>query len=130
PIVMGSYGIGLGRLMAVIVEQHHDDWGIVWPASVAPYNVHLVGLNLEDDEARRAAEDVYRELRDTGLEVLYDDRAESPGVKFADADLIGVPVRVTVSRRALKQGGVEIKRRGEKDVAVIPRDRLVTEVQR
>lgn len=125
PIVMGAYRIGLGRLMAAIVEQHHDDGGILWPASVAPFDVHLVGLNLEDEEVRRAAEDVYRELGDAGLDVLYDDRAESPGVKFADADLIGVPVRVTVSRRALKQGGVEVKRRGEKEVAVIPRDRLL-----
>lgn len=125
PIVMGSYGIGLGRLIAVIVEQHHDDWGILWPASVAPFDVHLVGLNLEDDEVRAAAEGVYGELTGAGLEVLFDDRGESPGVKFSDADLIGIPVRLTVSRRALKQGGVELKRRGEKDVAVIPRDELM-----
>lgn len=130
PIVMGSYGIGLGRLMAAIVEQHHDEWGILWPASVPPFDVHVVGLNLEDEEVRRAAEDVYRELADAGLDVLYDDRAESPGVKFADADLIGVPVRITVGRRALKQGGVEMKRRGEKEVAVIPRDRLLTLLRR
>jgi len=130
PIVMGSYGIGLGRLMAVIVEQHHDDWGILWPASVAPHDVHLVGLNLEDEEVRHAAEDVYAELQGAGLETLYDDRAESPGVKFADADLIGVPVRITVSRRALKQGGAEVKRRGDKDVAVIPRSELVAAARR
>jgi len=130
PIVMGSYGIGLGRLMAVIVEQHHDDFGILWPASVAPFDVQLVGLNLEDDEVRRAAEEVYEELQGAGMEVLYDDRAESPGVKFSDADLIGIPIRLTVSRRALKQSGVEVKRRGEKDVAVIPRGELLAATKR
>jgi len=129
PIVMGSYGIGLGRLMAVIVEQHHDDWGILWPASVAPYDVHLVGLNLEDEEVRRAAEEVYAELQGAGLETLYDDRTESPGVKFADADLIGVPVRITVSRRALKQGGAEVKRRGDQSAMVIPRGQLLSALE-
>jgi len=111
PVVMGSYGIGLGRLMAVIVEQHHDDRGILWPASVSPYDVHLVGLNLDDETVQGAAEEMYRALMDAGLTVLYDD-------------LIGVPVRLTVSQRALAQRGVEVKRRAEKDVTVVPRAEL------
>lgn len=125
PVVMGSYGIGLGRLLAVIVEQHHDDRGIVWPPSVAPYDVHLVGLNLDDETVQNAAEETYRALTDAGLAVLYDDRRESPGVKFSDADLIGVPVRLTVSQRALAQGGVEVKRRTEPKAAVVPRGELL-----
>lgn len=120
PVEMGSYGIGLGRLMAVIVEQHHDDLGIVWPEAVAPFAVHLVGLNLEDDEIRDAAESTYRRLVVAGVEVLYDDRQESPGAKFGDADLIGAPIRLTVSRRSLKQGGAELKRRAERKTAILP----------
>ncbi len=125
PVVMGSYGIGLGRLMAVIVEQHHDDYGIVWPPSVAPYDVHLVGLNLDDETVQNAAEETYRALTEAGLAVLYDDRRESPGVKFSDADLIGVPVRLTVSQRSLAQGGVEVKARTERKAAVVPRGELM-----
>jgi prolyl-tRNA synthetase len=129
PVVMGSYGIGLGRLMAVIVEQHHDDRGIVWPPSVAPYDVHLVGLNLDDETVQAAAESTYRTLMDAGLAVLYDDRRESPGVKFSDADLVGVPVRLTVSQRSLAQGGVEVKRRAEPKAAVVPREELMARLQ-
>jgi prolyl-tRNA synthetase len=111
PIVMGSYGIGIDRLIQVIVEQHHDDAGIIWPASVAPLDVHL--LRLGKGEATRAAADgLAAELEQVGVGVLYDDRDESAGVKFNDADLIGLPLRLLVSDRLLAEGSVELKPRG------------------
>lgn len=124
--VMGSYGIGVGRLMAAIVEQHHDERGIIWPASVAPFDVHLVALTKKlDDEVGQQAEALYQRLQQAGLEVLFDDRKESPGVKFADADLIGIPWRVTVSSRSLQNGGVELKHRRETDWEIVPLDGFV-----
>jgi len=110
PIVTGSYGLDLSRLMAAVVEQHHDSHGIVWPASIAPYQAHLVVLGA-DDEVTAKAEEVYANLRALGYGVLYDDRNESAGVKFNDADLIGIPVRLTLSRRTLKEGAIEVKLR-------------------
>ena len=109
-VVMGSYGIGVGRLMASIVEVYHDEHGITWPPAVAPFDVHLVTLAHTAAE-RAPADDVYRSLQEAGLDVLYDDRNERAGVKFNDADLIGCPVRLTVSRRSLEAGGVEVKPR-------------------
>ncbi len=114
PIVMGCYGIGLGRLMAAVIEHSHDDKGIIWPSSIAPYQVYLCPLYLENPEVRTAAENLYAELEAQGLEVLLDDRDESPGVKFNDADLLGIPIRVTISPRTLEKGSVEVKWRGEK----------------
>ena len=108
PIVMGSYGIGSGRLLACIAEEHHDDKGLIWPITVAPYQVHLVSLGQAE-----AADRVYETLLKAGIEVLYDDREESPGVKFNDADLIGIPIRVTVAAKSLAKGGVEVKRRDQ-----------------
>ncbi|GAB4421994.1 MAG: proline--tRNA ligase [Anaerolineae bacterium] len=124
--IMGSYGIGVGRLMAAIVEQHHDEKGIIWPESVAPFDVHLVSLaKSREDETGQQAEAIYQTLLAAGIEVLYDDRKESPGVKFADADLIGIPWRVTVSSRSLQNGGVEVKRRSETKAEVVPLDGFV-----
>jgi prolyl-tRNA synthetase len=121
--VMGSYGIGVGRLMAAIVEQHHDEHGIIWPETVAPFDVHLVSLGKgTDSEVGQQAEALYEELLDASIEVLFDDRRESPGVKFADADLIGIPLRVTVSARSLKEDGVEVKRRSDTEKKIIPLD--------
>lgn len=121
--IMGSYGIGVGRLMAAVVEQHHDEKGIIWPESVAPFEVHLVSLaKNREDEIGQQAEAIYQTLLAAGVEVLYDDRKESPGVKFADADLIGIPWRVTVSSRSLQNGGVEVKRRSEAKAEVVPLD--------
>jgi prolyl-tRNA synthetase len=124
PVIMGSYGIGSGRLLACIAEQHHDEAGLVWPASVAPFQVHLVGLVGKDinSPTRELAEALYRALQEAGIEVLYDDRPESPGVKFNDADLIGLPIRLTVSERALKQGGVEYKQRDQAEKLILPLD--------
>jgi prolyl-tRNA synthetase len=124
PIVMGSYGIGLGRLVACIAEQHHDQDGLIWPISVSPYHVHLVGLR--GDEG--LAETLYQELVAAEVEVLYDDREERPGVKFKDADLIGIPIRLTISERSLKQGGVEFKLRHEQERMILPMDEVVAQV--
>ena len=112
PVIMGSYGIGVGRLLACVAEEHHDDDGLSLPVTVAPYEVHLVSLAKAGGPARSAAETLYEELISAGVEVLYDDRAENPGVKFNDADLIGCPVRVTVGDRGLKKGTLEVKLRG------------------
>jgi prolyl-tRNA synthetase len=112
-IIMGSYGIGVGRLLACVVEHSHDDGGIVWPVTVAPFHVHLVSLAKADGDARTAAEQLYADLQARGVEVLYDDRKENPGVKFNDADLIGCPVRITVGDRGLKNGIMELKVRAE-----------------
>ncbi len=119
PVIMGSYGIGIGRLLACIVEAHHDAAGIVWPVTVAPYQVHLVVLGRKAPEAVAAAEALYRQLWDAGIETLFDDREESPGVKFNDADLLGLPVRLTVSARTLQAGGVELKPRASGNAALV-----------
>src|SRR5580698_11443965 len=104
---MGSYGIGLARVMAATVEQRHDDAGIRWPASLAPYDVHVVALPGVESQAEQAAE----ELSKAGAAVLLDDRALRAGEKFADADLIGLPLRVTVGKKTLEDGAVDVKRR-------------------
>lgn len=109
PIVMGSYGIGVERMMQVIIEQHHDENGIIWPASVAPFDVYL--LSIGKGKVQTACDELYAELQAAGLRVLYDERKERAGVKFNDADLIGLPVRLVVSKRLLKEGEVEIKAR-------------------
>jgi len=114
-IIMGSYGIGVGRLLACVAEHSHDDSGLIWPITIAPYQVHLVSLAKSDGDARTAAEDLYAQLTSRGIEVLYDDRKENPGVKFKDADLIGCPVRVTVGDRGLKNGIMEVKVRTDDD---------------
>jgi prolyl-tRNA synthetase len=129
-VIMGSYGIGSGRLMACVAEEHHDDYGLIWPVSVAPYHVHLVALaGKEGGETRAAAEQLYQDLLLKGLEVLYDDREESPGVKFNDADLIGLPVRLTVSERSLAQDGVEFKRRDKTEKRILPHGEIIPAVQ-
>jgi prolyl-tRNA synthetase len=120
-IVMGSYGIGLGRAMACIVEAHHDDKGIIWPESVAPYAAHLVSLSASRDPAvAEAAEGLYQRLTDAGVEVLYDDRDESPGVKLTDAELLGMPRIVTISPRSLAAGGAEVTDRASGERSVRP----------
>ena len=123
---MGCYGIGIDRIVASAVETNHDEQGIRWPASIAPYDVYLVGLGLQRDEAVAAdAEALYEQLTAAGLEVLFDDRDESPGVKFNDADLIGLPLRATVSSRNHAAGVVELQRRGADEAEQAPRDGVV-----
>ncbi len=124
-VIMGSYGIGSGRLLASAAEEYNDEDGLILPITIAPYEVHLLSL----EGAEEAAQSVYEELIDDGVEVLYDDRQESPGVKFADADLIGLPLRLTVSKRSLKENSVEAKRRDSEQAELIPRDEIVQRVQ-
>lgn len=132
PVIMGSYGIGTGRLLACIAEAHHDAAGLIWPVSVAPYQVHLVLLAGKGDkpEIMAAADRIYQELWSMGIEVLYDDRGESPGVKFNDADLLGMPIRLTVGERGLLQNAVEYKRRDQPEKSMIPLAELVPHIQR
>ena len=126
PIIMGCYGIGVGRLLAAAVEQNNDQAGIVFPIPVAPYQVHLVGLNIATEEVAVAANKLYRELELNGIEVLYDDREDAAaGVKFNDADLIGLPVRLVVSPRNLKAGVVEIKGRGDSESGAVDLDAVI-----
>ena len=123
--VMGSYGIGLGRALACTVEVHHDEKGIAWPASVAPYPAHLVAIGASRDPAvAEAAEGLYARLADAGVDILYDDRDESPGVKFTDAELLGMPTIITISPRSLAAGGAEVTDRASGDREVRPIDAL------
>ena len=119
PIVMGSYGIGVERILAAAIELHHDDDGIIWPLAIAPYRATVLTLGKEPELAQ-AAEQVVKALSEAGVDVLYDDRDERAGVKFKDADLIGIPIRIAVGRKGLAQGAVEWKRRGTKEVELVP----------
>ncbi len=124
PVIMGSYGIGVGRLLACLAEEHHDERGLIWPVTVAPFQVHLLTLR----GGQETGDAVYAALQQAGFEVLYDDREETPGVKFADADLIGIPIRLTASERSLKAGGVEVKLRREAQGRVVVLDQIVEQV--
>jgi prolyl-tRNA synthetase len=111
PSIMGCYGIGISRLLAAVIEANRDEKGIVWPIALAPFAVHLLALNIDKPEVRAAAEGLYEQLRAAGIDVLFDDREVAAGVKFDDADLLGMPLRVTVSPHNLANGAVEIVRR-------------------
>jgi prolyl-tRNA synthetase len=124
PVVMGSYGIGPARVMGVIVERYADEKGLVWPANIAPADVHLVRLG-DDPAVVMAADKLYEDLKMAGKDVLYDDRDESVGRKFADADLIGVPVRLTVSKRTLEQDSVELKHRTQDNEKIVKLDGVI-----
>jgi len=125
PLVMGCYGIGIGRTAAAAIEQNHDDKGIIWPVPLAPYEVLLLSINPGDSKISEASDRLMAELEGLGIEVLYDDRDERPGVKFNDADLLGIPFRITVGARNLEQGLVEIKRRNETELKKVPIDQVV-----
>ncbi len=129
PIVMGSYGIGIGRTMAAAVEQNHDADGILWPLALAPFEIEMVSLNPSDPATAQAADALYAKLLAADLEVLYDDRDERPGVKFKDADLLGFPIRVNVGGRALKEGNVEIVSRRNKRVRAVKPEEAVEAVR-
>ena len=129
PIIMGCYGIGVGRLLAAAIEQNHDEKGITFPAPIAPYQVHLVGLNLADSDVAEAAGQLYQRLGDRGIETLYDDRLEeAAGVKFNDADLLGLPLRLVVSPRSLKQESVEVKPRLDEEATLAPLGEVVEKI--
>ena len=129
PVIMGCYGIGVGRLLAAAIEQNHDEHGMIFPASIAPYQVWITALNVEKEEVSRAAETLYQALLDAGVEVLYDDREATAGVKFNDADLLGLPVRVVVSPRNLREDAVEIKRRSESEAVKAPLNEAVVRIK-
>jgi len=129
-VIMGSYGIGSGRCLACVAEEHNDELGLKWPISVAPYQVHLVLLpGKNDQKAVQAADQMFADLNQAGVEVLYDDREESPGVKFNDADLIGLPIRITVSDRMVKQKSVEFKLRSSDAKEIISDGDAITKVK-
>ncbi|MDD6769967.1 proline--tRNA ligase [Inconstantimicrobium porci] len=127
PFIMGCYGIGVTRTLASIIEQHHDDNGIVWPLQVAPYQVSVIAVNSKDEEQMRIAEEIYNKLTDMGVEALLDDRKERAGVKFKDADLMGIPMRVTVGKKIV-DGQVEFKLRNCEDIEVINIDDVYNKV--
>ena len=129
PITMGCYGIGVSRILAASIEQNHDENGIVFPPPIAPYDVHLVALNMSDEAVAEAATDLYDRLWAAGIEVLFDDRADAAaGVKFNDADLIGLPVRLVVSPRNLRQSAVEMRGRTSEDAEMVPLDDVANAV--
>ena len=119
-MVMGCYGIGVGRTMAAIIEQHHDAHGIIWPMSVAPFEVEIVPVNDKDDWLMAEAEKLYRELQQRGVETLLDDRKERPGVKFNDGDLLGFPLRVVMGKKCHETGLAEVKVRASGEVFEVP----------
>jgi len=125
---MGCYGIGVTRVAAAAIEQNHDEGGILWPLSIAPYEVHLLALQPKDQGVMDACERLYKELGDAGLEVLFDDRKERPGAKFADADLIGIPLRIAVGKRTLGEGEVEFKWRADAEASRVPVEDIVGKV--
>ncbi|MBA2247783.1 MAG: proline--tRNA ligase, partial [Chloroflexia bacterium] len=128
PVVMGSYGIGVGRAAASAVEQHHDERGIRWPVSIAPFHVSLLSLGA-DEQVVAATETLYTELTATGIEVLYDDRNDRPGVKFTDAELIGNPIRLSVSKRTLENGQAELRLRTATESEFLPLADVVATVR-
>ena len=120
PIEMGCYGIGISRMVAAAIEQNHDADGIIWPLSIAPFQILLLPINYKDPAIRETADKVYEELQVRGVEVLLDDRDERPGVKFKDADLIGIPLRVTIGAKGLEKGYLELRRRRDGKSNEIP----------
>ncbi len=130
PILMGSYGIGITRTPQAALERYCDDKGIIWPKNIAPYLVQLIPLKMDSPEQVKAADKIYEDLRKAGIEVLYDDRNDRPGVKFNDADLIGLPIRITIGDKSLKDNKVELKARSEADMELVDLDKVLEAVQR
>ncbi|MEZ5359223.1 MAG: proline--tRNA ligase [Candidatus Zixiibacteriota bacterium] len=125
PYFMGSYGIGVTRTAQAAIEKFHDDMGIIWPQAIAPYTIIICPLSMNNDELIAAADDIYKKLTAAGFDVLYDDRPERAGVKFNDADLIGIPLRIALGNKSLAEGKVELKLRCEKEVEAVELDKIV-----
>ena len=130
PIVMGSYGIGIERIVAAAIEQNHDEDGIVWPLNIAPYQIHILPIDVTDEQVSAVSKELYSTFQEHDFEVLIDDRQESPGKKFKDADLIGCPFRINVGARCLKEGTVELKPRSEKSVVRVERSNVLSSVKK
>ncbi len=129
PIIMGCYGIGIGRTVAAAIEQNNDEFGIKFPAAIAPFEVTLLPLNLKQDDVRTVAEDLYQKLKDKGVDILIDDRTESAGIKFKDADLLGIPFQITIGSRGLKENSVEIKDRMTSHKEKVAIDEVITKIE-
>ncbi|MDP3051883.1 MAG: His/Gly/Thr/Pro-type tRNA ligase C-terminal domain-containing protein, partial [bacterium] len=127
PIIMGCYGIGLGRVMGTAVEVHHDEKGIIWPEEIAPFKAHLVILDAKDNKKiKDTAEAIYQDLQAKGVAVLYDEReGKTAGEKFADADLIGIPYRVVISKKTFAENKIELKNRSENKTQLVSKDELI-----
>lgn len=130
PIVMGCYGIGVSRLISAAIEQNHDEEGIIWPSQIAPYQVLVLPLDVTDNKLMQLALDIYNQLQDNGIQVLLDDRDERAGVKFKDADLIGVPISIVVGQRSLSEKKVEIKTRRDKQTLFLNKEDILQELRR
>ena len=128
PMLMGCYGIGINRIVAAVAETSYDDNGLIWPLSIAPFQVLVIPLNITDDDVMSAAESIYEQLGSAGIDVLMDERKARPGFKFKDADLIGIPLRVIVGGKGLADGVVELKWRTDSDVTRIPLDQIADTV--
>jgi prolyl-tRNA synthetase len=126
PMIMGCYGLGIGRTVAAAIEQNHDEHGIIWPLPIAPYEVVLAVLNSDKPEVVTETEKLYDALLEAGIDVLYDDRPERPGVKFKDMDLIGFPLRIVVGIRSLENGGAEFSLRRDGEKTIVALDDVVT----
>jgi prolyl-tRNA synthetase len=130
PIIMGSYGIGAERVMACFIEQHHDDKGIIWDTALAPFHIHLIGLNMKNEAVTKTSEEIYNDLTDNSYEVLFDDRMDAQaGVKFNDADLLGMPLQIIVGDRKLKTNQVEVKIRKTGERFDVELDNLMSKVK-
>lgn len=129
-MIMGCYGIGVSRTMAAAVEQNHDDDGIIWPLPIAPYQVIVVPVNAKKEDQMQAAQSIYQQLIETGVEAVLDDRDERAGVKFKDADLIGIPVRITVGPKGLQENSVEIKKRWEENIQLVKIDQIIETIKK
>jgi prolyl-tRNA synthetase len=130
PYIMGSYGIGITRTPQAAIEKYHDDRGIIWPKNIAPYLVEIIPLNYEKEDHRKVAEQIYRELVDNNIDCLLDDRPERAGVKFNDADLVGIPIRIVIGDKSLKQGKLEMKYRGSDEVILVEMENITDEIRR
>ncbi len=128
-MIMGCYGIGVGRTMASVIEQSHDDWGPIWPISIAPYQVQICALNIKKEDVQILADEIYNSLKLEGIEVLYDDRNEKAGFMFKDADLIGIPYRIIISPKTAANNEVEFKIRGEKDAEIVAISAIIDKVK-
>jgi prolyl-tRNA synthetase len=127
PMIMGSYGIGPSRIAAAAVEQNYDKDGIIWPKSIAPFDIEIIPININDDKTLEVMEILYEGLTKNGMDVLIDDRDERPGIKFKDADLIGIPVHVIIGEKTLKDNQVEIKDRRTKEIRKVSIENAVSE---